>query len=233
MAERKFLAIFVIVGFIFAITFITILMLFLPAISHEKENLAYYKSTGLQIHNDLQGILQDAKSMLPSTADINLDDADEIMRFNINLSLIDDLAWIAEQEGANYEKLKLATSYEDANKYVKKELACSVMVQYILLLSMVFEDTGLALPEEELLAKYNETAEKLLQSQEKLKISDELLEGFREEFGLKVEEIKPEVEELFAGYVKHVASKFALANSTKNRERAYVEAKKILTIAQT
>lgn len=232
MHERKFLVVFASASIVFAIIFLAIFAIFFAKSSNEKENLGYYKGMGTQIHNDIQNILKEAKAMLPSTGDINLENPDERMKLNIHLSLLDDLAWIANQENANYEKLMNASSYEETVIYAKKGIACSVVAQYILLLNTLFDESELKLPEEQTQQKYTEAAKKLLQSPEKLKISTEVLEGFREDFGLKVEKVQADIDELFAAYIEHLASKFRLANTTENRERTYIEAKKIVTIAQ-
>ena len=224
MVEHRFLLVFIAAG-LCILGIYAYMLLSLP----EKNSASYYQQLASGIHEQLKTMVREAKEAFPGLQYIDINDPEEKMKLNIYFSLIEDLEWIAEKENENYEQLLKAGSEEYAKKLAKKEVACGILAQYILMVNLSFED--FQLPEESTLAKYVGDAQKRLQQKEYFVISNDILEGLKAYSGVKTEEIRQELDELMYEYAIHLERSLQKAINNKNAERQYVEAKKIIIIS--
>jgi hypothetical protein len=224
MVERRFFLVFIVAGLVILGIYAYMLLSIPP-----RKSFSYYQQLASGIHEQFQTMVKEAKEAFPGLEYIDLNDPEEKMKLSIYFSLIDDLEWLAEKENSYYEQLMQASSEEQAEQLAKKEVACGVLAQYILMVDLSFED--FQLPEESTLQKYIEEAQKRLQEKEGFIIGSDVLEGFKAYSGVKIEEIRQELNELFREYVVHLEDSLQKAINNKNVERQYVEAKKIIMIS--
>lgn len=231
--EKHFLIIFAVSSILFLALFTALLLTtgFSGGKTRVKEDLNYYKQYGSQIHAEIQRVIIESKEAAPQEADTNFEDPEEVLTFNLYLSFMDDVLWIGEAEKKNYEKLSLSQSVEEAKELYRNEIAYSIVMHYVLIVNLVAEEQIPEMPDENLQDKSYRLAESLIKNPEKFEISKELLETFRSEFGLKTEEVQGKVNEIFSSYVKDLAARFKRSLAAENREKAYIEAVKIINIA--
>lgn len=192
--------------------------------------LSYNKQLSLQIHEQIQGILKDAKQSSPSIDYIDLNNPEEAYNVQAYYSMLADIEWLAEKENGYYEEMQKASAEKEELKLIKKEIACGVVIQYILILNVAvaedyrsYEEGKLNLLIEEALIRINNIKEPYL--------NKEILEDIASYSGLKVSEVEEQIKELIEEYIK--LRKKALSEATKSgdKKRQYIEAKKLLMLA--
>ncbi|MEM4598676.1 MAG: hypothetical protein QW400_03240 [Candidatus Diapherotrites archaeon] len=230
--EKLFLIIFVVSSVLFLALFAALLLTSATSgKTRVKEDLNYYKQYGSQIHAEIQRVIIESKEAALQEADTNFEDPEEVLTFNLYLSFMDDILWIGEAEKKNYEKLALSQSVEEAKELYRSEIAYSIVMHYVLIVNLVAEEQIPEMPDENIRDKRYRLAESLIKNPEKFEISKELFETFRSEFGLKTEEVQGKVNEVFSSYVKDLAARFKRSLAAENHEKAYIEAVKIINIA--
>ncbi|MEM4662495.1 MAG: hypothetical protein QXM75_00530 [Candidatus Diapherotrites archaeon] len=209
-------------------------MLFLvhgPFKTGNSDDVGYYKNISKQIHNEIQQLLEESKKGLPNESDVNFEDVEEVLQFNLYISMTEDIIWLAEIENKNYEKI-LGNKYEiEIKELTKKEIACYVLLHYILLLNINVADQISETSFQDRQNAYLELADSILKKSNEIKISEEFLESFKEDFGLKIDKIERNVQELFSEYLGELSKRINRAKLADNLEKAYIESVKITNLA--
>ncbi|MCX8190411.1 MAG: hypothetical protein N3F05_04265 [Candidatus Diapherotrites archaeon] len=231
--QKNFIIFFVIASFVFLAIFVILLFAqgFFEKKSTKAEDISYYKNFGAKIHADMQKVINESKESAPRESDVNFEDPEEVLTFNFYLSFMDDVLWIGEAEKRNYENLAATNSAEEAKELYRNEISYSLVMHYILIVNLVAEEQIPEMPDLNTQNKALEFAEALLKKPKRFEISKAFLDSFRDEYGLKTEEVNTKVNEIFSLYVKDLASRFLRSLNAENREKAYIEAVKIINIA--
>jgi len=224
MVERRFLFIFVGVAIV-----VLCIYAYLLATIPKSEGSSYYRELATGIHSQFKTMMNEAKAAFPGPEYIDLNNPEERMKLNIYLSLMDDMSWVAKKENTYYNAIMNAKETKQIKKLTKSEIACGILMQYILELNLSFKDFNM--PKKNLVQKYVAGAEKQLQNVSSFTMSSDILAGFKEYTGVKVEEIKNELDGLFRDYAEHLGASMHSAGVSGNIEREYIEAKKIIIIS--
>ena len=219
----------VIIGLIAAIFILLSVYLYIVT-QVPARGLSYYKQLSSQIHEQIQSIVNDAEGSAPGLDYIDLNNPEKVLELQAYYSMLADLEWLAEKENIYFKEVQKADTEEREQELTKKEIACGVVIQYVLLLNVaVMEDLG----------EYDEGQLDLLIKEAQSRISNVkdayLSEGILEDIaaysGLKVSEVEEEIKELMGEYIELRKKKLTDAIRSADGGKQYIEAKKMLMLA--
>ena len=192
--------------------------------------LSYYKQLSLQIHEQMQAIVNDAELSTPGLDYIDPNNLEEVLALYAYYSMLSDLKWLEEKENNYFEQMQKADTKEEEQILIKKEIACGVIVQYVLLLNVAAtEDTS----------DYNEARLNMLVGEAQFRInsvkspylSKEILEDIASNSGLKINEVEEEIGNLMEEYIELRKQALQEAIKSGDKKKQYIEAKKMLMLA--
>lgn len=212
-------------------TIFVLLSVFLYIITNvPARGLSYNKLLSSQIHEEMQGILKDAKLSSPSIDYIDLNDPEEAYNAQAYYSMLADIEWLAGKENAYYEEMQEASTEKEELEIIKKEIACGVVIQYILVLNVaVAEDYG-GYDENQLNALMEEALLRINYVKEPY-LNKKILEDIASYSGLKVSEVEEQIRALMEEYIKLRKKALSEAIKSADKRRQYIEAKKMLILA--
>lgn len=192
--------------------------------------LSYYKQFSLKLHEQVQSIVNEAKQAKPEIETLDANDTNLMLAFYVYESMLEDLEWIAERENMYFLKMQSALNEDEEKEIARKEIACGVVLQYILMLNAAANQQ---------IESYRQSSVELLIEEAKLRmesikntyLSEDLLESIASYSGLKIEEVKEEIKELMNEYLKLRKRKLDEAIKEGNPLKKFVEAEKMLMLA--
>ncbi len=208
-----------------------LLTLYLHAVTTlPPRKFSYYKQFSLKLHEQVQSIVNEAKQAKPEIETLDANDTNLMLAFYVYESMLEDLEWIAERENMYFLKMQSALNEDEEKEIARKEIACGVVLQYILMLNAAANQQ---------IESYRQSSVELLIEEAKLRmesikntyLSEDLLESIASYSGLKIEEVKEEIKELMNEYLKLRKRKLDEAIKEGNPLKKFVEAEKMLMLA--
>ncbi len=170
------------------------------------------KEVALTIHEEMRGLVRSIEAEKPERFESK-------SKEKAFYSLMEDLNWLLEEEQENFSKI------ESDKNAVAKEIAYALMMQYILILNVSFDEFEPA--NEASYKQYIETAKKALRNKN-FTIDDAL--ALLQDETVNKEALRKHLREIFASYQQFLGEKMQKAEKENDTVKAFIEARKIVAM---